>query len=225
MKKLYVLAAVLFCLCLSTAAMAVNELVNGGFETGDFSGWTKTGAGNVFNSGDWSVLAYEGNRYAGAITNWGSNLSGEIVQWVDESMFPGWDPQGIGKVITVKGAALLHARHFNQTWENVWLQVGVLWESPTGPQEVLFTPMSNTGLGNNIAWVPFEYTYTVQGYQPQYVGLYLRWWNRDGMEWSYMFVDGLQLEGKCIPIPEPGSLLALGSGLIGLAGFAIRRRK
>jgi hypothetical protein len=29
----------------------------------------------------------------------------------------------------------------------------------------------------------------------------------------------------CEPIPEPGSLLALGSGVVGLVGFAIRRRR
>lgn len=36
---------------------------------------------------------------------------------------------------------------------------------------------------------------------------------------------GIRLQFKATVVPEPGSMLALGSGLIGLAGFAIRRRR
>jgi len=42
-------------------------------------------------------------------------------------------------------------------------------------------------------------------------------------DWVAMRNDGIY--GDWVAVPEPGSLLALGSGLVGLAGFAIRRRR
>ncbi len=40
---------------------------------------------------------------------------------------------------------------------------------------------------------------------------------------EYYYLDEVRISTECIP--EPGSLVALGSGLIGLAGMALRRRR
>jgi len=40
-----------------------------------------------------------------------------------------------------------------------------------------------------------------------------------------MISSGIKLRFTVKPVPEPGSMLALASGIVGLAGFGIRRRK
>jgi len=42
---------------------------------------------------------------------------------------------------------------------------------------------------------------------------------------SAMMESGIKLRFTVKPVPEPGSMLALASGIVGLAGFGIRRRK
>ena len=62
--RIILCAAALVC---TTAwnANAQNLVANGGFETGDFSGWTHSGDANGFDTvGDVSTFAHSGTHYA-----------------------------------------------------------------------------------------------------------------------------------------------------------------
>jgi hypothetical protein len=210
-------------MCLSAVAAAQNVLQNGGFETGAFAPyWQKTGAFSIYDSGAWSVYAPEGSKYAGFITNWGSGLNGTIVQYVDLSNTLPW---GVPLDVTISGYMLLHARHFGSTWENVWMKVGVSYLDGNSQEQIIWSDSwSNTGNGNQIQWLPFSFQAQVPGDALlPFLGCYVNISNNNGMEWSYAFVDGISME--VVPVPEPSSILALSTGLVGLVGFAIRRRK
>jgi hypothetical protein len=68
-------------------------------------------------------------------------------------------------------------------------------------------------------------SYPNPGYYPWGKGIQFRWSDNSGQQLTYGYVvSGVNLSFDYAPVPEPGSLLALGSGLVALAGMVIRRR-
>ena len=205
-----------------------NEVVNGGFETGDFTGWDPSGAANIMNSGDWAVQAPEGEKYAGAIASWGG-FDGGVIQIIDNTQSPGWDPDLNQKLIDLEFYALLHDRHQGgDWWENTWMEVIIDWYDASGAyrEEQVFLESNATllpnwtgGPQNDIAWAPVHIEYLIEDFQPEEISLHIHWWKNDATEWGYAFVDGIDLESRCVP--EPGSALLL---LVGLSLLVHRRR-
>jgi hypothetical protein len=208
-----------------------NEVVNGGFESGDFSGWDPSGTANIFNSGDWGVGAPEGEKYAGAIASW-APFQGGIIQWIDNTKSPGWDPNMNQKEIDLEFNLLLHDRHSDENppnwWENTWMRVVLDWYDNSGAyREVELLRESNAtllpnwtgGEANAIEWAPVHIDYLIEDAQPEEISLHFEWWKVDSTMWGYAFVDGIDLESRCVP--EPATALLLSTAITPLL---LRRR-
>ncbi len=78
MRNNFLLVAAMLAACASASA---NQIVNGDFETGDFSGWTQsggnvaTGVGNLFHTGQYGYHA--GTVQPGALTQTINTMIGE----------------------------------------------------------------------------------------------------------------------------------------------------
>jgi len=228
MKKILFALAIL---AIAASAQA-NLLVNGNFEAGGSppAGWTfdratwapnflgqpDTAAGNdgVWNPGSTPEGSWVGRKSVG------TNLAGSY--WIYQVINTTADT--IYSITGLYAGGVGGAQNFNGTawWEVVVAQGGYDPNNidGSGPRQ-LIAKTEIGGPGSGFGWTPVAGQFTATGTQVTVALKYGVWtpdwqWNYFGAYWDAFDVSA---------IPEPASLLALGSGLVGLAGFAIRRRK
>lgn len=198
-----------------------NEVANGDFETGMWDPWENSGYG-LLNQGDWAVPINPagGQKWAGMVTSWQGNWGGPfgtIRQVVDESQFPGWIPDGTGKIIDIQFDYFLAATgNSGDPWRDAGLKVFLDWQgdgseypfpgNPGYQRQLVFEQVRNNSVpapGWEHASIRIELPF-----QPQFLSIEFEAYAHFA-EWTFVGVDNIDLEGQCIPEPASLALLAL----------------
>jgi len=210
-KALLCLFAVLV-LAGPASAQATITYINDHFETGTLEGWTPYGGArvsNIFLFND-PYSPPSGEHWGVGQDAWGGTVDGGIwKQFQDEYV-----PNQV-KTITALVEAYSVDWNFVPTPGHVNIRIGL---DPTGGTN----PDAATVVWSNWYWGPWNYLTLQWPCERALETVFVDWFAPWATGPMVAKVDLVVVEQ---PIPEPGSLLALASGLVGLAGLAIRRKK
>jgi hypothetical protein len=210
MRKVVVLLAVLV-LAVSAHAQ-VKVYINDHFESGTLEGWTIYGGGRLatqflFND---PYSPPSGEHWGVGQDAWGGTVDGGIFKRFEDEFIPNQV-----KTITALVEAFSTDWNFNPTPNHVGIRLGL---DPNGGTN----PDSQSIIWTDWYWGPWTYITLQypceQGWETVFVDWYAPWATGP----MVAKVDLITVEQ---PIPEPSSILVLGTGLLGFAGIALRRIK
>lgn len=204
MKK----AVVLGCTLAAVSGFANATLLNGSFETGDFSGWNVNavnGGDNAVVTGHLGVAATEGDFFASLTAD--STLSQDFSWGLGDTLSFDWNfaakdfmPYNDYSVFTI-------------TEENQGVVV-----------EITLADVMSTGSFNTTGWNTFVYDFNSAGTGSVEFSVYNTW--GAGLD-SQLYIDNVLTASPDIlppplPIPESGTLVLLALSAVGL--FVSRRQ-
>jgi hypothetical protein len=185
------------------AGAASSTLVNGGFETGDLTGWTAStpgGSASAVNSGAGGITPVEGS-WMGEVVAGNADTNQTLSQTFN---------MDVGDILT-GWANFFNAENTNSFFNDVGF-VDLI--DPLAVVHNLFFADTTTTPGSSaLGWTPISYQATTAGAHTVVAGV--RNVN-DPIASSSTYVDGLT-------VPAPASLALVALGLAGL-GFGRRRR-